>query len=344
VLIRAWEPATAPAEEIRACRDVYNASFARDLPGDPPWGLDGLREWLAVEPPGEAYRYLVAEEAGALIGVARIWLKGHENAHSAEVNATVDPAWRRRGIARALAARVVGILGQARRRTVTSEVVEGTDGVPFAEALGLRCALRDPRSLLDLSTLDHRRIDALATAAHPGYVLRCWRDELPEDMLAPYALAKRTMNEAPLGELDAAPIRYDAERIRGEVAIQRRRGYRVYQLVAVHESTGVVAGLTELAVVRIYPTRGDQDDTCVVPAHRGHGLGLWMKAAMLRLLRTSEPGLVDVQTWNAETNAHMLAVNTALGFRRDRMWREYQAGVAELGGILSATTQRAASW
>jgi len=240
----------------------------------------------------------------------------------------VRPARRRRGIGTALLRAGVDQLAAAGRRTVTGEVVEGTDGVGFAEAAGFRCVLRDRRSILVLADLDRDRLAALAGADHPGYELRLWHEEVPEDMLDRYAEAKQAMNDAPQGDLDLSPVRFDAERVRARVELQLARGNRAYHVVAVDSRTGAVAGLTELVVwARVLPMRGDQQDTCVVPAHRGRGLGLWMKAAMLRHLLAVEPALVDIQTWNAETNTHMLAVNAALGFRRERAWREYQAAV-----------------
>jgi len=79
-----------------------------------------------------------------------------------------------------------------------------------------------------------------------------------------------------------------------------------------------------------HPTRADQYDTIVVPAHRGYGVARAIKARMLFELRAAEPGLVDVQTWNAQVNEPLLKVNAELGFQPDREWREYEADVAEL--------------
>jgi hypothetical protein len=67
-----------------------------------------------------------------------------------------------------------------------------------------------------------------------------------------------------------------------------------------------------------------------VREHRGYGIDRAIKARMLFELRTAEPGLREVQTWNAQHNESMLKVNAELGFQSDRDWYEYGVDVAQL--------------
>ena len=69
--------------------------------------------------------------------------------------------------------------------------------------------------------------------------------------------------------------------------------------------------------------------TAVDPAHRGHRLGLLIKVDMLELLAGREPQVRFVQTWNGETNAHMVAINEALGFGDPR--RGHRVAAADPG-------------
>ena len=62
----------------------------------------------------------------------------------------------------------------------------------------------------------------------------------------------------------------------------------------------------------------------MLPAHRGHRLGLRLKADNLIRATDAEPALRAIDTWNAEENLHMVAVNEALGFRALDTWAERQ--------------------
>jgi hypothetical protein len=68
-----------------------------------------------------------------------------------------------------------------------------------------------------------------------------------------------------------------------------------------------------------------QSGTLVLPAHRGHRLGLAIKVANLRQLQAAiddTPRLLH--TFNAGVNAPMLAVNAQLGFRPVEVEEEWQ--------------------
>jgi hypothetical protein len=69
---------------------------------------------------------------------------------------------------------------------------------------------------------------------------------------------------------------------------------------------------------------GYQWDTIVSREHRGHRLGLLVKLANLRLLREVSPKTRYLNTWNADDNAPMVAVNDALGYRPVEVTQEWQ--------------------
>jgi hypothetical protein len=84
--------------------------------------------------------------------------------------------------------------------------------------------------------------------------------------------------------------------------------------VAVHRETGVVAAYTDLAVPSGDPDVVFQWGTLVLPEHRGHRLGMAVKAANLRELGRLAPERRSVQTMNDEQNPWMVRINQDLGF------------------------------
>ena len=57
-----------------------------------------------------------------------------------------------------------------------------------------------------------------------------------------------------------------------------------------------------------------QSGTGVTTAHRGHRLGLWMKAVMLERIIAERPNAKFIRTGNANVNKNMLEINTMLGY------------------------------
>jgi hypothetical protein len=68
--------------------------------------------------------------------------------------------------------------------------------------------------------------------------------------------------------------------------------------------------------------------TIVDATHRGHRLGMLVKAANLRALRDAVPAVERVITWNAASNTHMIAINEALGFRPQLRFSQWQLQVS----------------
>ena len=121
------------------------------------------------------------------------------------------------------------------------------------------------------------------------------------------------MNDAPLDDLELEADVWNEKRLRAYETAMAHRNIRLVRLLARRRSDGVLGGHTVLALEDGRPWIGFQEDTAVVRGHRGYRLGLRLKTAMLRLVRDREPLVERIDTWNAESNSHMIAVNDALG-------------------------------
>jgi GNAT superfamily N-acetyltransferase len=122
------------------------------------------------------------------------------------------------------------------------------------------------------------------------------------------------INDAPTDDLDIEDEVFSPERL-AAYEDYVLSGNRLYRLVARHRGTGELGGHTVVGVEAARPHIADQHDTAVAEAHRGHRLGMLLKAAMVLWLAEDEPQVRTVDTWNAESNTHMIAVNDALGYR-----------------------------
>jgi GNAT superfamily N-acetyltransferase len=157
------------------------------------------------------------------------------------------------------------------------------------------------------------RLDHLGTVVD-GYELVIWGNRAPDDVVAAYAAMHTQMGQdAPSGELDHQPVEITVDRVR---AGEQRTIEAYDQVVAVARRTcdGVLGGYT-LVYLPHHADHVVQDDTLVMPDHRGHGLGMALKVAVLRILASDHPGRRIVHTWNAVENDPMQRINRDLGFR-----------------------------
>jgi len=340
-MVREWDPRSAPSAEVDAVLATLNAAVCVDLPDDPPWRPDSFREYLSVTMPGERRVCWLAESGpGAsargepVLGQANVLLLGD----IAVLDLVVHPKARRAGLGRELLGAAVRRAFGEGFRSMGVEVVGGTPAVDFYERYGFRCAFVEIRNVLKMSTVDWTRLGEMAGGVGSGYHVEFHAGGPPDDMYEAYAEAKEIVRDSyDVGDLELRPSSYDPDRLRASLSTLHARGLRPYIVVGVHEQTGKVAGLTEVVVPAQRPTRADQYDTVVVPEHRGYGLGRAIKARMLFELRTAEPCITEVQTWNAFENEPMLKVNSELGFQPDRQWSEYEADIADLARLLQVT-------
>ncbi len=178
-----------------------------------------------------------------------------------------------------------------------------------------------PSSLLD-------RLGSDASAGAGGeYRTITWRDEIPEDRLDDLArLWTRMSTDVPLGDLDYDEEPWDADRVRSHLTDLVGQQQHVLLTVAEHVASGELVAFTVLQVPFPEVPFGFQEDTLVMREHRGHSLGMLVKVANVRALAAWRPGVARIHTWNAQENAHMLAINVALGYVADgvaAVWQKH---------------------
>jgi hypothetical protein len=201
-------------------------------------------------------------------------------------------------------------------------------GEGFVRRHGYAVAQTAVRSVLSLPPDVAAFEQVVAAHDGDGYVLRTAWDGLPDGWLAGRAeLSRRMSTDIPLGDLQLEEEAWDEQRVRDSYERIAGMGRRVVDTVAVEESTGRLVGYTQVQLPA-GSAFAYQQDTLVLREHRGHGLGLRLKAATVLAMVAEVPEVTRVRTWNADDNAPMLAVNRALGYEADAWMRDWQKVVA----------------
>jgi GNAT superfamily N-acetyltransferase len=328
-------------QALRAWFDLECAAHAFDRPDDAPpcWTMQRAR--LSAPAPGRAlHGWLARSPDGEVVGAATLGLPMLDNTDNASGEILVEPHARRRGLGRRLLAVLAEQARSAGRDRLGGEALRPLDGPSpgslFAAAIGAHLALVDIRSRLALPGIDARarkrpfdeheiartRLAARRPAA--GYDLVQWTAATPDEWTGDIArLTARMSIDAPNGDLHLAPEVFDADRIRELDGMCRARGIRKI-VTAARGPDGTLAAFTEIGVAATVPEFAANWSTLVEPERRGHGLGLRIKLANLALVRQQFPRVRRVDTYNAATNSHMIAINEAMGFRPLDLLDEYE--------------------
>lgn len=285
----------------------------------------------------EPKRLFLARRDGQVVarGVAEYRLGEAED--TAWLAAEVMPSARGTGVGRAIAEHVEAVARDAGKRraivyapcwkvggerlvapTGFGDVAADTAETRLLLALGYRLEQVERGSMLALP-LDEASLqlvhDEAAEVAGPDYRVHLWGDATPERWRKDIAhLLTRMSTDAPSAGLDEPEDIWTVERLLVDET-EETDGPRTAFVAAVeHVPTGRLAGFTELVAPDDGSRPVDQEDTIVLIEHRGHRLGLLLKAANLLHLQRVRPGHPAVVTYNAEENRPMLDVNEALGF------------------------------
>ncbi|MEV7345324.1 GNAT family N-acetyltransferase [Streptomyces sp. NPDC093544] len=269
--------------------------------------------------------WLASDADGVPLGSAflRLFAKAGQE-HLAEIEIAVHPGERRQGVGGLLLDAAVAAARSEARRTLVAQAGDGSPGDLFLAARGFRRVLALTYARLPLPDLDLARITEIIQQPHPGYELTHWDGTVPPGLARTFADSRRAMDDMPMEETDYGTVVWDVERVLSAADVIAKRGELLHTVAAVDRSDGSIAGFSELVVPGDGRGDGQHYGTGVLPEHRGHGLGLWMKAESIRHARLLHPELSGLLTDTADSNAPMLRINDALGYLPTHKAVEYQ--------------------
>lgn len=308
----------------RAYHALERSTIAMDHPGLLAEPLDDVLGLLPNPLASFRVAFYLGRVGDDVVASGFLVLPLAENTHTCDVNVLVTLGSRCEGIGTQMAR---FLLAEARREG--RRVARGFVGAPLdaaspgdemAAALGAIGALGSIRRELRLADVDAGDVGVQLKELRGGrgaaYDLVSWQDTCPGALVDGAAgILPRVLSDSPRGELDMDDAVWDAARYREyELEFRARRRHQL-ATAAVERATGRLVAFTDLNVPLTDHRQAAQYGTVVVPDHRGRRLGWMVKAANLLHLLDAYRDTESVQTYNAEENVHMVAVNEALGFR-----------------------------
>lgn len=299
--------------------DVYARAHQRDV--DQPYSAIEKRVGMRPDDYVDKVVLLGREDDGTAVAGGTAELPLRDNTRFVYVDAFTAPEHRRRGHGTAVVDALEEIGRDAGRSVLFGEPVWELDAVDpgsqaFAEDVGFTLDLMDAMRELPLPAT----LPALQVA--DGYAIHSWRDVCPEEWVQGYTEVRRLlMEEAPSGDIELENEFWDVTRTRAEERMWADQHRSAQVSVAVSDD-GEVVGHTQLLFssdsVNVF-----QWDTLVMPAHRGHGLGLALKVTTMHEAADLLQDRRRIITYNAAGNGPMIRVNEALGFRQIAWAAEY---------------------
>jgi GNAT superfamily N-acetyltransferase len=324
--------AAADSVRLRACFEMTQAGWPVDHPDEPVWAFDSFAaKWARGFDASPQKTWLASGDAGQPVGGYMLQLPDTENTSMAFCILIVAPAARRTGVGRALLAHCADLARRAGRSRISGTAMDGTPGAAFAAAVGARGGIAEVGRVLTVDSALPGRLSDLRAVAEKhwaGYSLLSWGSPAPAEYLDQLARIHGAMADAPR-DAGVEPQVWDAARIRHLEQTMAEGKLTSYAIAARHDATGELVALTEMLTEADTPDWAFQQITAVLPGHRGHRLGLLVKVAMLEQLLARNPAVRSIQTGNAGSNAHMIAINELLGFKVSAVGRDWELNLAE---------------
>jgi len=319
-------------DDYPAAVDIGNRSFP-----DYPDSLDEWRHWDEHRNPAMAFQRFVAELGGRMVGYGGYnQEEGMYHPRKFHIEITVDPDHRNRGVGTALYDHVALALAPREPLVFWANAREDkAESLRFIAKRGFVETMRTWENHLRMADFTPEAFPgAVERVEASGLALRTFADLRAADAdFWPklYAMVDEVHHDVPSVD-PATSVDYDQwlDRVRKNPSLMPD-GY----FIAVDGDRYV--GLSTLF-------RSELEDflytglTGVRRAYRRRGIALALKLKALDYARSIDCPLV--KTWNASTNTGMLAINAALGFRKQPAWIMHALTVGDeaMGEAVPAAT------
>lgn len=271
---------------------------------------------------GERAVHVGAFDGDRLVGGGTLYEFLLDNLEKAWIEVVVDPEHRGRGAGSALLEHLTGVAEADGRTTVLTDTklpfaeVETHHHRRFLEHRGFSLSNIEVVRHLTLPVADdivQKWVDHAAETSG-GYRVETYVGHFPDELAESLCvLLGQLAVDAPTGAVDFDEEVMTPARLAERYAMTADMGRETFETVALTPDNEVAAQST--LQVQIDGSDAMQWGTFVHREHRGHRLGLAVKAANLRAMQQQRPQITRVVTQNAETNGYMIDINEQMGFR-----------------------------
>ena len=318
---------------VRTWHRAARATHDRDRPDAPFWHEDEAVALLREDDPEErCYLFTTEDAAGTVTGTGIVFVPLLDNLEKLYFGITVVPGHRGRGFGDVLVENVAGIAAAEGRTVLVGEGHlpvhhDADDPVRrFAERHGFTLANTEVRRTLQLPVPDAtiRGWTDEAARHHDGYELATYENDVPEPLRPSFVeLRNQLAVDAPTGDID-----FEAGGLTVELHEEQTRrlvetGRRLLITVAVRDGAAVAHSTLSVPPRDTELPHLNQWGTYVHRDHRGHRLGLAVKATNLRAVQAVFPERTLVSTTNSPVNGPMVAINELMGFRPADVFAEF---------------------